>query len=92
MALLVSKERRRVKHAVQAWKTRLPDGPTAETSSSVKPVGEPVLIWPLEEIEVLRWIRMNEELMALVLWRDTLYLVTDHDLEAQTIRVSMSFR
>jgi hypothetical protein len=88
----VSKGRRRVKHTLQAWKTSLPDGPLPATSTrSLKPVGEPILIWPLEEIEVLRWVRVNEEPMALVLWHDRLYLVTYQDLETQTIPLSMSY-
>jgi hypothetical protein len=95
MDRFLSTECRRVKQAVQAWQTNLPYVWTFEkpiTTGPIVPVGEPILIWPLEEVHVLRRTRVWEETMALVSWCDRLYLVTDHDLEARTIRVSRSFR
>ena len=51
------------------------------------PVGEPVVIEPFEEIHVLQWTTVSGEVMALVSWRETLYLVADDDLEKRTMRV-----
>jgi hypothetical protein len=90
MDQFLSTECRRVKKAVQAWKTNLSYAGTPVkpiTAGPIIPVGEPVLIWPLEEVHVLRRTRIWEETMALVSWCDRLYLVTDHDLETRTMRV-----
>ena len=95
MDRFLSTECRRVKQAVQAWNTNLPHAWTnvkPMMTGPIMPVGEPILIWPLEEIHVLRRTRLWEETMALVSWCDRLYLVTDHDLEMRTMRVSRSFR
>jgi hypothetical protein len=51
----VSKECRRVKHAIQAWKTNLPYVSLSTKhmpAGPILPVGEPVLIWPPEEVQV----------------------------------------
>jgi len=76
---------RRVKHAIRAWTARLSIGELIRTGP-IEPVGEPIVIEPFEEIEVLRRTRVSGEIMALILWRDTPYLVRLDDLEQRTIR------
>ena len=95
MDWFLSMECRRVKQTVHAWATNLPCAWSPEkpiTTGPIVPLGEPILIWPLEEVHVLRRTRVWEETMALVSWCDRLYLVTDRDLEERTTRVSRSFR
>jgi hypothetical protein len=53
----------------------------------VAPVGEPILIEPFEEVQFLRRTKVSGETMALVCWRDTLYLVREDDMETRTMRV-----
>ena len=84
---VLSIESRRVKQALHARKARVLDlaiGP-------IEPVGEPVLIQPLEKVEVLRRTCVSGEVIVLVSWRDVLYLVTE-DLEERTMRVFGSWR
>jgi hypothetical protein len=87
MDRFLSTECRRVKQALRVWKAglsdvleQIPDGPIA-------PIGEPILIGPFEEVQVYRRTRVSEETMALISWRDTLYLVIDQDLTNRTIRL-----
>jgi hypothetical protein len=49
--------------------------------------GESVEIEPFEEIRLLRWTRVSVGTMALVSWRDALYVVAKDDLEERTMRV-----
>jgi hypothetical protein len=58
----------------------------------ITPVGQAVLIEPFEEIHVLRWTSVYGEPMALIAWRDTLYLVDEDDLEGRTMRVFRAAR
>ena len=78
---------RRVKQAIRAWKTDLPADAEHIRQGAIVPVGEPVEIEPFEEIHVLRWTRVGVGTMALVSWRETLYLVAEDDLEERTMRV-----
>ena len=78
---------RRVKQAIRAWKADLPDELEHIPTGPITPVGEPVLIEPFEEIHVLRSTIVYGEPMALISWRDALYLVDEDDLERRTMRV-----
>jgi hypothetical protein len=78
---------RRVKQSIRAWKTDLPGEQEHIPKGTITPVGEPVLIEPFEEIHVLRWTSVYGEDMALISWRDMLYLVADDDLKERTMRV-----
>jgi hypothetical protein len=80
-------DNRRVKQAIRAWKTDVPGEQEHIPTGAIAPVGEPVVIEPFEEIHVLRWTTVSREVMALVSWRETLYLVADDDLEKRTMRV-----
>ena len=46
-----------------------------------------MVIEPFEEIQILRWTRVGVGTMAVVSWRDALYLVAEDDLEERTMRV-----
>jgi hypothetical protein len=83
---------RRVKQAIRAWKPELSDTTELIPKGTIAPVGEPVSIDRFEEIEVLRSTRCKGEALALICWRDALYLVTEEDLEKRTIRVFKSLR
>ena len=80
-------ECRRVKHALRAWKAGLSDVAELIPLGPVAPIGEPILIQPFEEVEVLRRTGVSGEIMVLVSWGDTLYLVTEDNLEERTMRV-----
>jgi hypothetical protein len=77
----------RVKQPLRAWKADLPAEAGNILLGAIVPVGESVEIEPFEEIRVLRWIRVGVGTMALVSWRDALYLVAKDDLEERTMRV-----
>ena len=81
-----------MKQAIRGWKPQLSDIAELILKGPIAPVGEPVLIEPFEEIQVLRRTMVNGETMALICWHDTLYLVIDKDLEERTIRVFRSSR
>ena len=81
---------RRVKKALRAWTPRLFDSAEQIPIGPVAPVGEPILIEPFEEIQFLRRTKVSGEAMALVCWRDALYLVKEDDLETRTMRVVRS--
>ena len=85
-------ECRRVTHALRAWKAGLSDVAELIPLGPVAPIGEPVLIQPFEEVEVLRRTSVSKEIMVLVSWRDTLYLVNKDDLDERTMRVFRSGR
>ena len=85
-------DNRRVKQAIRAWRTDLPDEQEHLSKGAIVPVGEPVEIEPFEEIHVLRWTSIGGEAMALVSLRDALYIVTEDDLEQRTIRVFKPIR
>jgi hypothetical protein len=78
---------RRVKQSLRAWKTDLPAEAQHILLGAIFPVGEPVEIERFEEIHVLRRVRVSVGTMALVSWRDTLYLVNEADLEHRTIQI-----
>ena len=83
---------RRVKQPLQAWKTDLPADAEHISRGPILPVDEPVEIEPFEEIHVLRQVRVGVGTMALVSWRDALYLVAKDDLEERTMRVLRAAR
>jgi hypothetical protein len=69
---------------MRAWTTD-PVGEEEHISTApIVSVGEPVVIEPFEEIHVLRWARVGRG-KALVLWRDSLYLVDEDDLQDRTL-------
>lgn len=78
---------RRVKQAIRVWKADLPAEQEHIPKGTITPVGEPVEIEPFEEIHVLRWTSVYGETMALISWRDTLYLVDEDDLQDRTMRL-----
>jgi hypothetical protein len=80
-------DNRRVKQPLRAWKTDLPAEAEPIRQETIVPIGESAEIEPFEEIRVLRWIRVGAGTMALVSWRDALYLVAKDDLEERTMRV-----
>jgi hypothetical protein len=57
------------------------------SAEQILPVGRPIPIGPFEEIQVLRRVRVSEKEMALISWRDTLYLAIDRDVGTRTKRV-----
>jgi hypothetical protein len=81
----LSTECRRVRQALRAWKTSLPDIGELIPTGAVAPVGEPVVLKPLEEIEILRRTCIRGEIMVLVCCRDRLYLITEDELETGTV-------
>ena len=85
-------DNRRVKQAMYAWKTGLPDVSEHIPKGTIEPVGEPIVIEPFEEIHLLRWTSVSGYAMALVSWCDTLYLVAEEDLEYRTMRMFRSLR
>jgi hypothetical protein len=80
----------RVKKALRAWTPRSSDIGELIPVGPVAPVGEPILIEPFEEVQFLRRTNVSGETMALVCWRDALYLVREDDLETRTMRVIRS--
>jgi hypothetical protein len=78
---------RRVKQSIRAWKTDVPGEQEHIPKGTITPVGQAVLIEPFEEIHVLRWTSVYGEDMALISWRDALYLVDEEDLQDRTMRV-----
>jgi hypothetical protein len=87
----LSTEYRRVKRALKAWKTNLLDRPDDLTEHNatepLEPVGNPVLIGPFEEVQVLRRTRVNEEKMTLVSWHNKLHLVVDGELDHKSVQL-----
>jgi hypothetical protein len=79
-----STEYRRVQETLRVWIAGVSDDPEPIPEGSIEPIGEPVLIGPLELLHVLRRIRVVNEKMALIVWCDTLYLALDRDLENRT--------
>jgi hypothetical protein len=78
-----------VTQPIRAWNIYTP-ADEEHISEGIVPVGEPVTIERLSGIEVLLWTHVKSETMALVLWRHTLYLVKEDDLETRTMRVIRS--
>ena len=85
-------DNRRVKQSLRAWTTDLPAEAEHISRGPIVPVGGAVEIEPFEELHVLRWTRVGAGTMALVSWRDALYLVAEDDLEERTMRVFRSGR
>jgi hypothetical protein len=56
----------------------------------ITPIGEPILIKPFEEVEILRRTYFGEEVLVLVSCRNRLYLITESDLETRTIHEAES--
>ena len=79
---------RLVTRSIHAWNID-PPADQEHIPDGVEPVGEPITIETLSGIEVL-WTHVKSETMALVCWRDTLYLVEEDDLETRTMRVIRS--
>jgi hypothetical protein len=79
-----STEYRRVQRTLRVWIAGVPDDQEPIPEGSIEPIGEPVLIGPLELLQILRRIRVVNEKMALIVWCDTLYLALDRDLEIRT--------
>jgi hypothetical protein len=78
-------ECRRLEQPVRAWKADF-SGLGAIATHPVAPVGEPILINRREEVEVLRRVCVRGEVMALVSWCDSLFLVNEDDLETRTVQ------
>ena len=85
-------DNRRVKRAMYAWKTDLPDVSEHIPKGIIELVGEPIVIEPLEEIHLLRWTNVSGFTMALVSWCDTPYLVAEEDLKHRTMQMFRSLR
>ena len=80
---------RLVIRSIRAWNID-PPADQEHIPEGIVSVGEPITIEPLSGIEVLLWTHVNSETRALVLWRHTLYLVKEDDLETRTMRVIRS--
>jgi hypothetical protein len=84
----LSTEYRRVKRTLKAWKTNLLDRSDDLTATEpIEPVGNPILIGPFEEVQVLQRTRVGGDNMALVSWRSKLHLVVDDDLDHRSIQL-----
>ena len=79
-----SPERRRVKHPLQAWHARVVDQGEDLPRQAV-PDGEPIIIEALEEVNVIPLPHANN--MALISYRDELYLISIEDLTQRTMRL-----
>ena len=77
---------RLVTRSMRGWNI-YPTANEEQIPEGIVPVGEPITIERVSAIEVLLWTHVNSETMALVLWRHTLYLVKEDDLETRTMRV-----
>jgi hypothetical protein len=92
MNRFLSTECRRVKQPLRAWKASFSDHADFIPIGPIETPGEPFLIQPLEEVEVLRSTCVSGEIMVVVSCRDMLYLVSEDDLEERTMRVFRSGR
>jgi hypothetical protein len=77
---------RRVKYVIRAWKLRLPEADYSIPLGPIEAVGEPAMLEPFDEIQFLCWTSNSGDIWALILRRDSLFLITQDDFAQNTVR------
>ena len=83
---LMSLEIRRVKHSIRAWRINASETDEHLAPGRLAPIGEPIMIEPLEELRILRLLGDQDD-MGLVSCRGERYLIPIQELDQKTIRI-----